>query len=119
MSNQINIVEHPSDVIVVSLSGKFTKHEAFDEVSTQIENYLNKGKRRFIVELNDVVTINSSGLNLLVRMFTKVRNKGGNLMIVNTSKVVDKLFEISKLNTIFSIFADEVSALNSLNAPEA
>jgi anti-sigma B factor antagonist len=112
-------VEHQSDVIKVSLSGKFTKHEAFDEVSTQIASFLNKGKRQFIVELNDVNTMNSSGLNLLVRLFTKIRNKGGNLIIVNTSKVVQKLFEISKLDTIFSIFADEKSALNSLNAPEA
>ena len=69
--------------------------------------------------MSKVSYINSSGLNLLVRLLTKVRNKGGELVLISISESVEKLFFITKLNSIFTICANVMEAQNIFNAQEA
>jgi anti-sigma B factor antagonist len=69
--------------------------------------------------MSKISYINSSGLNLLVRLLTKVRNKGGELVLITLSESVEKLFFITKLNSIFTICADLSEAQNIFNAQEA
>ena len=69
--------------------------------------------------MSKVSYINSSGLNLLVRLLTKARNKGGELVLISLSESVEKLFFITKLNSIFTICADATEAQNIFNAQEA
>jgi anti-sigma B factor antagonist len=56
---------------------------------------------------------------LLVRLLTKVRNKGGELVLISISESVEKLFFITKLNSIFTICANVMEAQNIFNAQEA
>ena len=119
MSLSFKTSKYKDNIILVELEGKIISDENFAAISDSIDSYLKQGKRRFNVHLNQVNTINSSGLNLLLRLFTKVRNKGGELVITAPSKSVAKLLDISKLNSIFTICADNDEAQNILNAQEA
>lgn len=119
MSLTHKIAVHPKDVIILSLSGKIIAENDFKEVLELIEQKLNQSERKYIIDLADVSHINSSGLNFLLRIFTKIRNKGGEMVVINISKSVEKLLSISKLNSIFTICADQDEALNNLNAQEA
>ena len=119
MKNQYAIVEHPSGAILIDLYGRYTNIDAVEVLNEEVENFISKGKRTFVLDLNNVEYMNSSGLNLLLRIFTKIRNKGGDMLIINPSESVEKLLSVSKLNTVFSIYADVETAINSLNAPEA
>lgn len=119
MSLTHKIVKHPSGVVVFSLEGKIIITNEFEPISSAIEELLSQTKRKFLIDLSKVAHINSSGLNLLLRMFTKIRNKGGELVLATPSASVEKLLSISKLNSIFTICADQEEALNILNAQEA
>lgn len=119
MSLTHKIEKHSSGVVVFSLEGKIIITNEFEPISSGLEQQLNQTKRKFLVDISNVTHINSSGLNLLLRMFTKVRNKGGELVIVSPSASVEKLLSISKLDSIFTICADQTEALNNLNAQEA
>lgn len=67
--------------------------------------------RRFFVDLKRVGYIDSSGLATFVELFQKLKRSGGKLILYNLSQGVRSVFEIAKLDTIFSVAKDEREAL--------
>jgi anti-sigma B factor antagonist len=59
--------------------------------------------------------IDSSGIGELVSSFTTVSNSGGALKLLNLTKRVKDLLQITKLYTVFEVFDDEASALRSFS----
>lgn len=114
-----SISTHPSGVIKLVFSGKILTDSDFTAIHELIDQQFKLNKSSFMIDLNGIKYINSSGLNLLLRLFTKIRNKSGQLVYINPSEAVNSLLKISKLNTIFSICDNEADALNSLNATKA
>lgn len=106
-------------ICILSFSGTILTKEKVDETLEMVDHELEEGQRKFIIDLAALKQINSSGLNLILRIFTHIRNKGGDLFLVHTNKTISELFKISKLNTVFNISADRQTAINQLNAPEA
>jgi anti-sigma B factor antagonist len=80
-----------------------------DEVRDQITHgYLN-----ILVNLADVTYIDSAGLGELTAAYTSVKNRGGQLKLVNLTKRVHDLMQITKLLTVFDVFEEERAALAS------
>lgn len=119
MSNSFNTTKHSSGVRIYSLGGQLLAIETANELVNKVENDLERGQRLFIVDITDIEHMNSSGLNSLLRTFTKIRNKGGESIILNPSSSVKKLLEISKLNTVFRVETSEESAIQHLTANKA
>ena len=118
MSFSINS-EIQSSVFIISFTGTILTTEKVDDTLEIVDHQLEKEQRKFILNLKELKQINSSGLNLILRIFTHIRNKGGELFLIHANKTVSELFRISKLNTVFNISADKQTAINQLNAPEA
>lgn len=116
MSSTFNMSKHPQGVVVFSLSGQLLSPEVAEELVDAADKALEAGSRKFLVDINNLEHVNSSGLNSLLRTFTKVRNKGGDLTILNPSASIEKLLKISKLDTVFHIAHDEDAAINELTA---
>ena len=57
--------------------------------------------------------IDSSGIGELVSGFTTVTNNGGQLKLLNLTKRVKDLLQITKLYTVFEVFDDEATAVRS------
>lgn len=108
--------KHPKGVVVFSLSGQLLSPEVAEELVNAAEEALESENRKILVNISDLEHVNSSGLNSLLRTFTKVRNKGGDLIILNPSASIEKLLKISKLDTVFHISHDEDAAINELTA---
>ena len=119
MSTSFNTKLHPLGVCIYSLNGDFLRNATAEEFIDQLEHDLEKGKRKFLLNLKDLKHIDSSGLSVLLRFFTKIRNKGGDSSIIHPAVSVLKLLEISKLNTVFRIETSEESAIQHLTAHEA
>ena len=56
----------------------------------------------------------SSGLGELVTSFTTVRNQGGLLKLLNLTRRVQDLLQITKLLTVFEVFNSEAEALKTM-----
>ena len=65
------------------------------------------------LNLGDVNYIDSSGIGELVSAFTTVRNQGGELKLLNLTKKVHDLLQITKLYTVFDVKDDETTAVKS------
>ena len=100
-------------VTVVDLSGRITLGEGSAMLREMVRDLLNKGQRKIVLNLGDVNYIDSSGIGELVSGFTAVKNQGGELKLLNLTKKVHDLLQITKLYTVFDVHSDETSVLDS------
>jgi anti-sigma B factor antagonist len=101
------------DVVVVDVSGRITLGEGSSTLREGIRELLAKGHRKILLNLADVSYIDSSGIGELVSAYTSVTNAGGQLKLVNLTKRVNDLLQITKLYTIFDIYDNELTAVRS------
>src|SRR5947209_11555530 len=101
------------DVVILDLSGRITMGEGTLVLRDRIQKLLTAGDRKFLLNLADVDYIDSSGLGELVTSFTTVRNQGGQLKLLNLTRRVHDLLQITKLLTVFDVHEDEAKAISS------
>jgi anti-sigma B factor antagonist len=102
------------DVVILDLGGRITIGEGTLILRNDIQKLLDAGDSKFLLNLADVDYIDSSGLGELVTSFTTVRNKNGQLKLLNLTRRVRDLLQITKLLTVFDTFDNETEALKSL-----
>jgi anti-sigma B factor antagonist len=100
-------------VTIMDLSGRITLGEGSVVLRDQIREVLGKGEKKILLNLGDVTYIDSSGIGELVSAFTTVRNQGGELKLLNLTKKVHDLLQITKLYTVFDVKDDEASAVKA------
>ena len=100
-------------VTVLDLSGRITLGEGSVQLRDSIRDLLAKGQKKILLNLGDVNYIDSSGIGELVSAYTTVRNQGGELKLLNLTKKVHDLLQITKLYTVFDIRDDETAAIGS------
>ncbi|HEX2329166.1 MAG TPA: STAS domain-containing protein [Candidatus Angelobacter sp.] len=98
-------------VTVVDMSGRITLGEGSVILRDTVRDLLGKGQKKILLNLSDVTYIDSSGIGELVSAFTSVRNQGGELKLLNLTKKVHDLLQITKLYTVFDIRDDEAAAI--------
>ena len=103
------------DVVVIDVSGRITLGEGSSNLREGIREMLSKGSRKILLNLGDVSYIDSSGIGELVSGFTTVTNQGGQLKLLNLTKRVRDLLQITKLYTVFDVHDDEAAAVRSFN----
>ncbi len=100
-------------VTILDLSGRITLGEGSVVLRDAIRDLLTKGDKNILLNLGDVSYIDSSGIGELVSAFTSVKNSGGELKLLNLTKKVHDLLQITKLYTVFDVKDDETSAVGS------
>lgn len=103
-------IEDP--VIVYALSGKITTETDFEALEKEVFQYLNQNYYRIVFNLKNLTHTNSSGIGLFMRTLTKSRIMGGELVLTNIEGNVRKIFEIAKLDEVYTIYPDQEQAIN-------
>jgi anti-sigma B factor antagonist len=100
-------------VTILDLSGRITLGEGSVQLRDAVRDLLAKGQKNVLLNLGDVNYIDSSGIGELVSAYTTARNQGGELKLLNLTKKVHDLLQITKLYTVFDVKDDEASAVAS------
>lgn len=106
-------IRQVDSVIVIDISGRITLGEGCAQLRELIRDQLSKGNKQILLNLADVTYIDSSGIGELVSAFTAVSNQGGQLKLLNLTKKVHDLLQITKLYTVFDIHDDEAKGIAS------
>jgi anti-sigma B factor antagonist len=109
-------VRQVDSVTVVDISGRITLGEGCAQLRDLIRDQLAKGNKQLLLNLAEVSYIDSSGIGELVSGFTTVANQGGSLKLLNLTKKVRDLLQITKLYTVFDVHDDEAKAVSSFGA---
>lgn len=102
-----------SGIRIVDLSGRISLGEGSALLRKTVRDLLDEGHTKIILNLGDVNYIDSSGIGELVSGFTAVRNRGGELKLLNLTKKVNDLLQLTKLFTVFDVYSDENVAVGS------
>ena len=102
-------------VTIVDLYGRIVLGEGSAGVRDLLRNLIKEGNKKILLNLRDVDYIDSSGLGELVSAFTSMRSQGGELKLLNLTKRVRALLQITKLLTVFDITDDEAISLKSFS----
>lgn len=100
-------------VSVLDLSGRITLGEGSVILRDAVRELLNKGTKAILLNLGEVDYIDSSGLGELVSAYSSAKNNGGEIKLLNLTRKVEDLMQITKLYTVFDIKDDEASAIGS------
>lgn len=108
-----NITEE-NNIQTLILSGELIDKNQATDLMIAINELLEVGKNKLVIDLSDLKYMNSSGLNVLIQLLTKTRTSGGESVICNVNKKVNDLLVITKLNTLFKVADSKDDAMKML-----
>ncbi|MBI5476477.1 MAG: STAS domain-containing protein [Ignavibacteriales bacterium] len=100
-------------IITIVLSGNVLGGPDATELNDTLHHLLEKKKKKIVVDLSGVQSMNSSGLSMLIGALTTMRNSGGDLKIAAASKKIESLLVITKLSTVFELYPTVKKAISS------
>lgn len=100
-------------VVVLEVGGEVDFYSA-PELKAVLERALDEGIVRLVVDLTEVSFIDTSGIGVLVAGLRRVRPSGGSMALVCIDKNIRRLFEITALDRVFSIYATRKAALKAM-----
>jgi anti-sigma B factor antagonist len=103
------------DVTVIDAAGRITLGEGASTFRDSIRDLAASGQKKLLLNLADVSYIDSSGIGEMVSGFTTIANQGGSMKLLNLTKRVKDLLQITKLYTVFEVFDDEAAAVRSFS----
>ena len=101
-------------VTILDLSGRITLGEGSVQLRDAIRDLIGKGEKNILLSLGDVNYIDSSGLGELVSAFTTAKNQNADVKLLNLTKKVKDVLQVTKLYTVFDIYDAEAHAIGSL-----
>jgi anti-sigma B factor antagonist len=100
-------------VTILELNGRITLGEGSVQLRDAIRDLIGKGVKKILIDLGNVNYIDSSGLGELVSAYTTAKNQSADLKLLNLTKKVKDVLQVTKLYTVFDIYDDEASAIAS------
>jgi anti-anti-sigma factor len=94
----------------ITIIGKLLQEGIADEILVALEKNLETGELNYLLNLSQLSYVNSSGIALFIRILTKVRTKGGELIVHNPNSIIQRLFTITKLDQVFQLVGSEQEA---------
>ena len=100
-------------VTVIELQGSVLGGPDATTLNEMLHSLTEKRKKKIVVDLSGVESMNSSGLSMLITGLTTMKNAGGDLKIAAASKKIESLLMITKLSTVFELFPTVRKAIAS------
>jgi anti-sigma B factor antagonist len=100
------------DVTILDLRGRLVLDEC-DLFRRAMEDLIKEGRLKIILNLKDVVYIDSAGVGMMVGKYLSVRRAGGDVKLLHLSPRSHRVMTITKLLTVFQTFESEEAALAS------
>jgi anti-sigma B factor antagonist len=106
-------VRSQGQVKVIKLRGRLNLGEPVDRLRATLEDLLSGGDNRLVLDLEELATVDSSGIGLFSRFLTSTKQQGGSLKLVNPSKFVMQTLKLVGLLNLFEVFPDAQAAVAS------
>jgi anti-sigma B factor antagonist len=98
---------------ILDLRGQLKTGDSESTLRSTMEALARDNVVNIVLNLAEVTKIDSDGLEALVLCHTQIRKCGGVLKLARLNAEHLSLNVLTKLNTVFEVFADEQDAVNS------
>lgn len=97
----------------VKLQGRLSMGPPLDRFNATMTELLGQGQNRIVLDLEEVPSIDSSGIGMLVRYLTTAKQNGGTIRLLKPSKFTVQTLKMVGLLNLFTTFEDPKEALSS------
>jgi anti-sigma B factor antagonist len=104
-------VRKQSNTHVIRLKGDLKIGQPAEALKKTLEELLAHNEVRFVMNMQEVNMVDSSGIGVLVRSLTSAKKNGGSLKLVNPSKLTLQTLKMVGLLPLFEVYADESEAV--------
>jgi anti-anti-sigma factor len=101
------------EITVLDLKGRLVLEDGDAVLRSRVNELVEQGRNKVLLNLKDVTYIDSCGVGVLIAKLVSMRNKGGDLRLLNLTERSRRLLEISQLLNVFAIYRDEAEAIGS------
>ena len=98
---------------VIALAGEVDLYTA-PEFKQQLLDVIAKGGKDVIVDFSDTTFIDSTTLGVLVGGVKRLRTNDGQLSLICSDRNITKIFEITGLDRVFTIYGTRDEALKAV-----
>ncbi len=109
------IQELSPQVVLAPVVGRFDAHQV-PKVQKEIDAALAEGATTVILDLSEVNFVDSSALATLVRTMKHCRERNGELILCGLRQPVRIIFELTRMDKAFRIFANTADARRAVGA---
>ena len=114
MNFDIKTEQLTDNAYVISLSGEVDLYTA-PEFKQQLLDAIAKGAKEVVVDFSDTTFIDSTTLGVLVGGVKRLRTNDGQLSLVCSDRNITKIFEITGLDRVFTIYPTREEALANVS----
>ena len=115
MNFDIKTEQLAPDVYVISLTGEIDLYTA-PEFKQQLLEVIGQGGKQVIVDFSNTTFIDSTTLGVLVGGVKRLRGEDGQLTLVCSDRNITKIFEITGLDRVFTIYGTRDEALSGIGS---
>jgi anti-sigma B factor antagonist len=102
-------------VTVLVLDGRIVLGEETRSLRETVKNLVAQGKKKLVLNVNNVTMIDSSGLGALVASYSSAKSGGASVRLCNLGAHFNQLLQITRLLTVFDVSNSEADAVRSLS----
>jgi len=114
MSSKLAIAERESgDVTILTLSGQLVLDDGDLEFRKRVHELVERGRIKIVLDLAGVTYIDSAGVGMVVSKLKTLRERGGDMKLLNLNMRGLRIFGITKLMFVFDTFESEAMAVKS------
>jgi anti-sigma B factor antagonist len=117
MNFDIKTEQLGDDAYVISLAGEVDLYTA-PEFKQQLLEVIGQGGKQVIVDFSDTTFIDSTTLGVLVGGVKRLRTNEGQLSLVCNDRNITKIFEITGLDRVFTIYPTRAEAVAKVKSPD-
>ena len=115
MNFDIKTEQLGDDSYVISLAGEVDLYTA-PEFKQQLLDVIGKGGKEVVVDFSNTTFIDSTTLGVLVGGVKRLRTNDGQLSLVCADRNITKIFEITGLDRVFTIYPTRDEAVSNLGS---
>ena len=105
-------VSKQGNVVVVAVSGD-VEAQSVSQLDDCLSELVGRGEQNYVIDLDAVPFMDSSGLAMLVKLFKRIRIGHGDVKLAGLRPEILKIFQLTRLDRVFDIFDGQSEAIAS------
>ena len=102
-------------VTVIAMDGRIVLGEESNALREKIKALIAEGKKKIVLNMDNVTFIDSAGLGTLVSAHHSAKAQGASLRLCHLGTKFTEVLQITKLMTIFDVYNTEAEAVASFS----
>jgi anti-sigma B factor antagonist len=106
-------------VTVVAMDGRIVLGEESNGLREKVKSLVAEGKKKIILNMNNITFIDSAGLGTLVASHHSAKSQGAAMLLCQLGTKFKEVLQITKLLTVFDVYDTESAAIASFQKSAA